>query len=124
MWGQFVKDFLAHHVVDFGKRSKVEVDAEQLNQAWPLLGVKRLDQRTHIGFMQAADQRAQARRIRGFDPARDAFDESSTDRTVFVARQLRSLGVVSVFLIEHVEPDGETVKARRLYPRLHVRANV
>ena len=56
--GQFIENFLAHHVVDFGKRGEIEIDAEQFNQARPLLGIERLDQRTHVGFMQAADQRA------------------------------------------------------------------
>src|SRR5262245_27623653 len=52
--------------------------------------------------MQAADQRAQSGHVSGFDPARDTFDEGLTDGAVLVARQLRSFGIVCVFLIEHV----------------------
>jgi hypothetical protein len=53
---QLIKNFVAHRIVDLGERREVEVDAEQRDKPWPLLRLKRLDQRAHIGSMQVADQ--------------------------------------------------------------------
>jgi len=109
---QLFEDFLADRIVDFGERGEIEVDAQQFDQPRPLLRLQRLDKVAHVGLVQAADQRAQARRIPGFDHARYTFDKGLADGAVLVARQLRSFGLaVFFFLIEHSEPAVETVRA-------------
>ena len=55
---QLLKDFVTHHVVDFGERGEVEIDAQQLDKSRPLFWRKRLDQGSHVGLVQVADQRA------------------------------------------------------------------
>jgi len=54
----FVEDFIAHRVVDLGERAEIEVDAEQFDQAWALLGIERFQQRALVGFVQIAGKRA------------------------------------------------------------------
>ena len=101
---QLLENFLAHIVIDFRKGCEVEIDAQQFDKPLPLVGRQCLDQRAHVGFMQAADQRLQSRAVGCLDPARDALDEGLADRAILVARKLRSgLDVVHLFLVEHIE---------------------
>ena len=60
---QLVENFLAHRVVHFGERGKVEIDAEQFDQARALFGIERFQHRAEIGFVQVADQAAQGRDV-------------------------------------------------------------
>ena len=84
---QLVEDFLADRVIDFGQRGKIEVDAEQFDQAWALVGVERFEQRAEIGFMQVADQDAQLRHVDGLDGARGLGDEIGTEGAILVAQR-------------------------------------
>ena len=96
---QLVEDFLAHRVVDFGERGKVEVDAEQFDQTRALIGIERFEQRAEIGFVQVADQNAQLRHVDGLDGARGLGDEIGADRAILVA-QRRLFG----YLVGHAGP--------------------
>ena len=119
---QLVEDFLAHRVVDFGQRGEVEIDAEQFDQAGAQLRRQRLDQCAHVGFVQAADLRAQRADVARLDAARHAFDEGLADGAVFVARQRhRRVDALVVFLLEHA--GLRRVKTGRLYAASPTRAN-
>jgi hypothetical protein len=83
---QFLEDFLAHRVVDFGERGEVEIDAEQFDQARPLLRRERLDQRPKIGLVQVADQLAQIRHIGRLDRRCNRRDEVGADGAIVVAQ--------------------------------------
>ena len=84
---QFVEDFLAHRVVDFGQRGEIEIDAEQFDQARALVGVERFQQRAEVGFVQVADQNAQRRHVDGLDGARSLGDKIGADGAIFVAQR-------------------------------------
>ena len=120
---QLFEDLLADRIVDFCKSCEIEVDAQQFDQPWPLLGFEGLDERAHVGLMQTTHQLTQLGRVAGFDPARDALYEGLADGAVLVARQLRSFGLSFIFLIEHVGAWHRN-RARRLYARIHAGANL
>ena len=116
---QLLENFLANRVVNFGQRGEVEIDTKQFDKALPLFWRQGLDERAHVGFVQVTDQRAQTGAVPRFDPACDAFDEGLADGAVLVARQLRSLGAVRLFLIEHVEACRQDESATLVRPTLH-----
>ena len=97
---QFLEDFLAHRVVDFGERGEVEVDAEQFDQARAQVGLERLDQGAVIGLVQIADQSAQGGRVGGIDRLSDLRDEFGADRAVVFAERRRA-GFLSGFPFSH-----------------------
>ena len=70
---QLFENFLAHRSSTSVSARKVEVDAEQFDQARALVGIERLDDGAEIRFVQIADQPAQ-----GFDVAgRDGLDHAA-----------------------------------------------
>ncbi len=83
---QFVENFLAYCVVDFGQCREVEIDAEQFDQTRPLVGLKRFQERAEIGFVQVADQNAQLRYIDGLDRARGFGDGNRRGLRPFSSR--------------------------------------
>ena len=84
---QFFENFLAHLVVDFGKSGKVEVDAEQFDQARAHFRFERPDHGAEIGFVQTADQPPQRLDVAGLDGCGHAAEITLADGAVVVARQ-------------------------------------
>jgi hypothetical protein len=72
---QFLEDFLAYCIVHFRERREVKVDTKQFDQARPLVGLQRFQQRTEIGFVQFANQPAQRGDIGGIDRTSNFRDE-------------------------------------------------
>ena len=99
---QLVEYLFAYRIIHFCESGIVEMESKQFNQPRPLLRLKRFDKRTHVGFMQLADHFAQTGFICGLYLAGNALDEGLAYRTVLVARQLRSIGTVHLFLVEHI----------------------
>ena len=119
---KLVEDLLAHRVVDFGERGKVEILAHQFDELGPQFGIERLDQIAGIGFVQVADETAQRRAFPVRDGVADPFDEIGADGAVLVAQVVRrsSRPVGHLFLVEHAGLAASHTQSKdvgRLYAR-------
>ncbi len=84
---QLFEDFFAHRVIDLGERGEVEVDAEQFDQARPLLRFERLDHGAEVGDVQSADQPKQRVDVGCFDGLDHLAEIPLADGAIIVARQ-------------------------------------
>ena len=98
---QFVEDFLADRIVDFGERREVEVRAHQLDQPRSQLRVERLDQIADIGLVQVADELTQQRRVGRANRLRHALDIILPQRSLVRAQRIRCRRDGHVFFVEH-----------------------
>ncbi len=86
---EFLEDFLAHRVVDFGQRREVEIRAHQFDELRPQVGVERLDQVADVGLVQFTHQRAQQARVTARDRLADHLDVFGPDRAIGIAQRRR-----------------------------------
>ena len=84
---QFLEDFLADGLVDFGQRREVEIARRSARPGGAVVGIERLDQVAEIGLVQVADDMRAARRCRRLDRVRDRLDEFVADVAVFIAHR-------------------------------------